>query len=53
VTVYRETERTFAEGDRVQMTAPYHEQKLSNRELGAVDKIDRRRQSEAEDGLGT
>jgi ATP-dependent exoDNAse (exonuclease V) alpha subunit len=40
VTVYRETERTFAEGDRVQMTAPYHEQKLSNRELGTVDKID-------------
>jgi conjugative relaxase-like TrwC/TraI family protein len=40
VTVYRETERTFAEGDRVQMTAPYHEQKLSNRELGTLDKID-------------
>jgi conjugative relaxase-like TrwC/TraI family protein len=40
VTVYRETERTFAEGDRVQMTAPYHEQKLANRELGTVDKID-------------
>jgi hypothetical protein len=34
VTVYRDTERTFAEGDRVQMTAPYHEQKLANRELG-------------------
>jgi ATP-dependent exoDNAse (exonuclease V) alpha subunit len=40
VTVYRETERAFAEGDRVQMTAPYHEQKLANRELGTVDKID-------------
>jgi ATP-dependent exoDNAse (exonuclease V) alpha subunit len=40
VTVYRDTERTFAEGDRVQMTAPYHEQKLANRELGTVDKID-------------
>jgi len=40
VTVYRESERTFAEGDRVQMTAPYHEQKLSNRELGTVEKID-------------
>jgi conjugative relaxase-like TrwC/TraI family protein len=40
VTVYRETERTFAEGDRVQMTAPYHAEKLSNRELGTVDKID-------------
>jgi conjugative relaxase-like TrwC/TraI family protein len=40
VTVYRDTERTFAEGDRVQLTAPYHEQKLANRELGTVDKID-------------
>jgi ATP-dependent exoDNAse (exonuclease V) alpha subunit len=42
VTVYREAERTFAEGDRVQMTAPYHEQKLANRELGTVEKIDGR-----------
>jgi ATP-dependent exoDNAse (exonuclease V) alpha subunit len=40
VTVYREAERTFAQGDRVQMTAPYHEQKLANRELGTVEKID-------------
>jgi ATP-dependent exoDNAse (exonuclease V) alpha subunit len=39
VTVYRDTERSFAEGDRVQMTAPYHEQKLANRELGTVEKI--------------
>jgi ATP-dependent exoDNAse (exonuclease V) alpha subunit len=40
VTVYRDTERSFAQGDRVQMTAPYHEQKLANRELGTVEKID-------------
>ena len=40
VTVYRDTERTFAEGDRIQMTAPYRDQKLANRELGTVDKID-------------
>jgi hypothetical protein len=40
VTVYRDTERTFAQGDRVQMTAPYHELKLANRELGTVEKID-------------
>jgi conjugative relaxase-like TrwC/TraI family protein len=40
VTVYREGERTFAEGDRVQFTAPYHAQKLVNRELGTVEKID-------------
>ena len=40
VAVYRDSERMFAQGDRVQMTAPYHEQKLANRELGTVDKID-------------
>jgi hypothetical protein len=40
VTVYRDAERTFAQGDRIQMTAPYHEQKLANRELGTVEKID-------------
>jgi conjugative relaxase-like TrwC/TraI family protein len=40
VTVYREAEHTFAQGDRVQMTAPYHEQKLANRELGTVERID-------------
>jgi ATP-dependent exoDNAse (exonuclease V) alpha subunit len=40
VTVYRDTERTFAEGDRIQMTAPYRDLKLANRELGTVDKID-------------
>jgi conjugative relaxase-like TrwC/TraI family protein len=40
VTVYRDAERTFAQSDRVQMTAPYHERKLANRELGTVEKID-------------
>jgi ATP-dependent exoDNAse (exonuclease V) alpha subunit len=40
VTVYREAERSFSEGDRVQMTAPYHAQKLANRELGTVERID-------------
>jgi conjugative relaxase-like TrwC/TraI family protein len=40
VTVYRDTERTFAQGDRVQLTAPYHEQRLANRELGTVERID-------------
>ncbi len=40
VTVYRDHERWFAQGDRVQMTAPYHEQKLANRELGTVEQID-------------
>jgi conjugative relaxase-like TrwC/TraI family protein len=41
VTVYRDYERSFAEGDRVQMTAPYYEQKLANRELGTVEHIDK------------
>jgi hypothetical protein len=40
VTVYRDPERSFAEGDRVQLTAPCHGQKLPNRELGTVEKID-------------
>jgi ATP-dependent exoDNAse (exonuclease V) alpha subunit len=40
VTVYRDHERTFAQGDRVQTTAPYYGQKLANRELGTVERID-------------
>ena len=41
VTIYRDSERTFAQGDRVQLTAPYYEQKLANRELGTIERIDR------------
>jgi ATP-dependent exoDNAse (exonuclease V) alpha subunit len=41
VTVYRDAERTFAQGDRVQLTAPYHAEKLANRELGTVEQIDK------------
>jgi conjugative relaxase-like TrwC/TraI family protein len=41
VTVYRDAERTFAQGDRVQLTAPYHAEKLANRELGTVERIDK------------
>jgi conjugative relaxase-like TrwC/TraI family protein len=41
VTIYRDSERTFAQGDRVQLTAPYHEQRLANRELGTVEQIDK------------
>jgi ATP-dependent exoDNAse (exonuclease V) alpha subunit len=40
VTVYREAEHSFSEGDRVQLTAPYHAQKLASRELATVEKID-------------
>ncbi len=40
VTLYRETERAFAEGDRVQMTAPDRERGVPNRELGTIERID-------------
>jgi ATP-dependent exoDNAse (exonuclease V) alpha subunit len=40
VTVYRESEREFAEGDRVQFTAPDKERHIANRELGAIESID-------------
>lgn len=40
VTLYRETERTFSEGDRVQFTAPYKEQHVANRELATIEKMD-------------
>ena len=40
VTLYRETERAFSEGDRVQFTAPNREQHIANRELGTIEKID-------------
>ena len=41
VTVYRDHERKFAQGDRIQMTAPSHGMKLANRELGTVEQIDK------------
>jgi ATP-dependent exoDNAse (exonuclease V) alpha subunit len=41
VTVYRDHERAFALGERVQLTAPYHAKKLANREMGIVEHIDR------------
>jgi ATP-dependent exoDNAse (exonuclease V) alpha subunit len=40
VTLYRETDRSFAQGDRVQFTAPNREQHIANRELGNIEKID-------------
>jgi conjugative relaxase-like TrwC/TraI family protein len=39
VTVYHETEREFAEGDRVQFTAPSKDLHVSNRELGSIERI--------------
>src|SRR5260370_17720792 len=40
VTLYRETERAFSVGDRVQFTAPNRERHIANRELGTLEKID-------------
>jgi hypothetical protein len=40
VTLYRETERAFSQGNRVQFTAPNREQHIANRELGTIEKID-------------
>jgi len=39
VTVYREVERTFSEGDRVQFTAPSRDLQVANRELGILEQI--------------
>ncbi len=40
VTLYRETERAFSEGDRVQFTAPNRQRHIANRELGTIEKMD-------------
>jgi len=39
VAVYRESERAFSEGDRVQFTAPSQDLRVANRELGTIEKI--------------
>lgn len=40
VTLYRETDRAFAHGDRVQLTAPDRERQVANRELGTIERIE-------------
>ena len=40
VTLYREADRAFAVGDRVQFTAPFRERQVANRELGTLEQID-------------
>jgi conjugative relaxase-like TrwC/TraI family protein len=40
VNLYREAERAFSVGDRVQFTAPNRELGVANRESGTVEKID-------------
>jgi conjugative relaxase-like TrwC/TraI family protein len=39
VSVYREQEKAFSVGDRVQFTAPANQLKVANRELGTVESI--------------
>jgi ATP-dependent exoDNAse (exonuclease V) alpha subunit len=39
VSVYREAEREFAEGDRVQFRAPFTEKRIANGELATIAKI--------------
>jgi ATP-dependent exoDNAse (exonuclease V) alpha subunit len=41
VTVYRETERSFSKGERVQFTAPNKELGVANRELATIESSDR------------
>jgi hypothetical protein len=38
VTLYRETERAFSVGDRVQFTVPNRERNIANRELGTIER---------------
>jgi conjugative relaxase-like TrwC/TraI family protein len=40
VAVYRESERAFAEGDRVQFTAPSKDLHVANRELGTITSVE-------------
>jgi conjugative relaxase-like TrwC/TraI family protein len=40
VSVYCEAERTFAEGDRLQIRAPFREKRIANGELGTITKIE-------------
>jgi conjugative relaxase-like TrwC/TraI family protein len=39
VSVYREEEKAFSVGDRIQFTAPSQELKIANRDLGTVESI--------------
>ncbi len=39
VSVYREAQREFAEGDRIQFRAPFTENRVTNGELGTIAKI--------------
>jgi len=45
VSVYREEQRSFSVGDRIQFTAPANDLKVANRELGTVESISESRMS--------
>jgi ATP-dependent exoDNAse (exonuclease V) alpha subunit len=40
VSVYKEAERVFAEGDRIQFRAPFTDKRIVNGELGTITKIE-------------
>ncbi len=40
VNVYRPEERNFAEGERIQLTAPFKQERVPNRELATIERID-------------
>jgi len=39
--LYREDEKRFSVGDRIQFTAPSHDLKIANRDLGTVEGVGR------------
>ncbi len=39
VNVYRENDRTFSQGDRIQFRAPFAEQRVANGEIGTIKEI--------------
>jgi conjugative relaxase-like TrwC/TraI family protein len=53
VTVHRETDRSFAVGDRVQFTAPYRTAKVTNRELGTITTLNDRGEMRVRTDTGT
>jgi len=50
VNVFREQERAFATGDRIQFTAPLKELSVANRDLATIERIEDRRMTVRIDG---
>jgi ATP-dependent exoDNAse (exonuclease V) alpha subunit len=40
VNVYRDEERAFSQGDRIQFTAPFRKERIANRELATIERIE-------------